>query len=120
VHPYLGSLSIRVVDYTWSITSRQGGYCSFSINYVKAGRGAPVFAANTADAVAAAATQCLAQTTAQFVADFSVSGQPEFVRNSALDQLNTATRAIRKINGKINAAVDQVEDISSDIDDLGN
>jgi prophage DNA circulation protein len=120
VHPYLGSLSIRVVDYSWSITSRQGGYCSFNINYVKAGRGAPVFSANTADALVDAATQCLAQTTAQFVANFNTSGQPEFVRNSALDQLNTATDAIRKINGKINAAVAQVEDISSDIDDLGN
>lgn len=120
VHPYLGSLSIRIISHEWNISSRRGGFCEFTIQYIKAGRGAPVFAASTADAVIEAADTVDASTSAAFVEKFTVSGQPEFVRNAALEQLDNAIETLYTINGKIGGIVNQVSDVAADIDEIGN
>ncbi len=38
IHPYLGALSVSVDGYSLKETTREGGYCTFSISFVEAGQ----------------------------------------------------------------------------------
>lgn len=38
IHPYLGELSVSVEGYSLKETTREGGYCTFSISFVEAGQ----------------------------------------------------------------------------------
>ena len=38
IHPYLGELSVSVAGYSLKETTREGGYCTFSISFVEAGQ----------------------------------------------------------------------------------
>lgn len=38
IHPYLGELSVSVDGYSLKETTREGGYCTFSISFVEAGQ----------------------------------------------------------------------------------
>lgn len=119
VHPHYGSLSVRVAEIDTTITTRRGGYCSISFNYVLAGRGAPVFSPSTANAVIEAAAVCQANNNAAFQQNFTVTGQPEFVRNIVVDQINNLVSKIRAVLGKINAIKAQVEAVAQAIDEFG-
>lgn len=54
VHPYLGEMSVCVDDFRLRESTREGGYCSFSITFVESGANTSPFAtANTAAATQA-------------------------------------------------------------------
>ena len=118
VHPYTGTQMIQVQSYDWTISSRQGGYCQFSISYVLAGKRPAPAAASTAADLTAAATTAEALNTETFAEQFSVDSQPEFVTESATSFLEDAFTALNSINGAIAAELNQVEDLANDIDAL--
>lgn len=121
VHPYLGTLMIQVQDFDWTISTRQGGYCEFNIQYVRAGKITPntpitVTSGKLSDAIKVAAVK--SQDT--FAKNFSVSdGTAAFVEKSALDQLNDVTDSLRSLNGQITGALQPISNVANGIDDFG-
>ncbi|MFK4751437.1 DNA circularization protein [Oceanobacter antarcticus] len=118
VHPYTGTQMIQVQSYDWTISSRQGGYCQFSISYVLAGKRQAPATVSTASALAAAATAAQAQTETAFSDTFDCAGQPAFVVESSTSFLESAFDSLNAINGSIAAELNQIEDIANDIDSL--
>ncbi|WP_028294291.1 DNA circularization protein [Oceanobacter kriegii] len=118
VHPYTGTQMIQVQSYDWTISSRQGGYCQFSISYVLAGKRPAPAAASTAADLTAAATAAEALNAQTFAESFSLDSQPEFVTESATNMLEDAFTALNSINGAIEAELNQITDIANDINAL--
>lgn len=122
VHPYLGTLMIQVQDFDWTISTRQGGYCEFNIQYVRAGKITPhkpiaITSNKLSDAVKTASEK--SQDT--FAKNFSVNdGTAAFVEESALDKLNHATDSLRSLNGQISGALQPISNVANGIDDFGH
>lgn len=110
-HPYRGLLKVKLHG-KYSVTERdtEGGMAVFEFTLVEAGGGFPqVFIATPAKVTAQAANA------ASVVADktkFSLVGAIQDVVNSALAGMNKATSGLRKVNGKIGAALSTVDDVS--------
>jgi prophage DNA circulation protein len=121
VHPYLGTLNIQVQDFDWTISTRQGGYCEFNIQYVRAGKITPhkpiaITSNKLSDAVKTATTK----SEDTFAKNFSVSdGTAAFVEESALDKLNSVTDSLRSLNGQISGALQPISNVANGIDDFG-
>jgi prophage DNA circulation protein len=120
VHPHLGTQSVRITGYTWSLSTRQGGYVRIDIRYVKAARRRPAPVVNSASILAQAAAAASATAQTAFSERFSVSGASDAVTNSATDILGDAISAMRTVNGRINAGVAELQGVASDIDTLAS
>lgn len=119
VHPHDGTMSVRITNYTWNISTRQGGFCRFDLRFVKESRRRPPAASNTAAALAAAAADTSAVAQAAFVEKFDVTGA-DAVSLSATDILGDALSALRTVNGRVNAQVAALQGVAADIDAIGN
>lgn len=117
-HPYRGSQLIQVQDYEWTISSRRGGFCQFTIRYVTAGKRQAPATVSTGSALVAAATAAQAQTETAFSDTFDCAGQPAFVVESSTSFLESAFDSLNDINGSIAAELNEIEDIANDIDSL--
>lgn len=116
VHPYLGTLQIQVVDVDWVISSKKGGYCQFTVEYVRAGkRKYPTAASANTKAVERAADDAVAALKNQFEKSFSVDKAPEFVKQSAVSHLQEATDFLQKLNGSIVSKTQFLTDLSTQI-----
>ncbi|MDP2548478.1 DNA circularization protein [Oceanobacter sp. 4_MG-2023] len=117
-HPYRGSQLIQVQDYEWTISSRRGGFCQFTIRYVTAGKRQAPATVSTGSALVAAATAAQAQTETAFSNTFDCAGQPAFVVESSTSFLESAFDSLNAINGSIAAELNQIEDIAIGIEGL--
>ncbi len=117
-HPYSGSQLVQIQDYEWTISSRRGGFCQFTIRYVTAGKRQAPATVSTGSALTTAATAAQAQTETAFSNTFECSGQPAFVVESSTSFLESAFDSLNAINGSIAAELNQIEDIANDIDAL--
>lgn len=120
IHPHDGTMSVRITNYTWNISTRQGGFCRFDLRFVKESRRRPPAASNTAAALAVAAADTSAVAQTAFVEKFSVAGSADAVNQSATDILGDALSAMRRVNGKVNAQVAAIQGVAADIDAIGN
>lgn len=121
VHPYLGTLMIQVQDFDWTISTRQGGYCEFNIQYVRAGKiTPPTSAANKGKALKDKTTSAETAVESGFVNNFSVDDTAAFVEESALEKMDSFVDDIRAINGRIAGALQPISTVAAIIDDFGN
>lgn len=108
-HPYRGLLRVKLLgDYTVTESDTQGGMATFDFTLVEAGGGFPtVFVATPAKvtALAASASSVVAEKT-----KFDLLGAIQDVVNSVLNTFGKATSGMRKVNGKIGAALSLVDD----------
>lgn len=120
VHSYLGTFQIQVMDYDWTITTRQGGYCEFTVQYVRAGKQVfPTTRVTSAAALSNAVTTASTSTQTAFAKKFSVDGTAAFVQKSALDKLTDASNSLRSLNGQITGALQPISNVANGIDDFG-
>lgn len=119
VHPYLGTLKVQVTDYDWSISTRQGGYCKVTINYVPAGkREYPLASAANAQALSTASANASRALQSAFVEAFAVVGMPAWVSDAALDQLTDVVDLLKSVNGMISNALQPLSDAADQIEQL--
>lgn len=120
VHPHDGTMSVRITNYTWNISTRQGGFCRFDLRFVKESRRRPSAVTNTAAVLATASADTAAVAQVAFVEKFSVAGSADAVSQSAIDILGDAVSAMRRVNGKVNAQVAAIQGVAADIDAIGS
>ncbi len=98
VHPYLGALDVQMGEYTWTISSKQGGYCKITIEYSRAGtRQFPADQQQNGKQLLDCCNAAKAHFNNDFSNVFSVLGYPAFVLQSALDQLTDMTSFIESL-----------------------
>lgn len=110
-HPYRGLLRVKLHGkYTVTESDSQGGMATFDFTLVEAGGGFPQVYIATAAKVAAIAGD-LAEVAAKKT-KFSLVGAIQDVVQSVLGAFGKATSGMRKVNGKIGAALSLVDDVS--------
>ncbi len=121
VHPYLGTLQIQVQDFDWTISTRQGGYCEFNIQYVRAGKITPPTSSNNTGKALQDNTATSENAAKDgFINRYSVDDTAAFVEESALEKMNDLVSSIRAINGQIAGALQPISTVAAIIDDFGN
>ncbi|KJZ09423.1 hypothetical protein TW85_22000 [Marinomonas sp. S3726] len=121
VHPYLGTLNIQVQDFDWSITTRRGGYCEFTIQYIRAGKiTPPTSTSNKAKQLTDASVAVNTAIENSFVSSFTVDDTAAFVEESALEKLDGFVDSIRAINGQIAGYLEPIDTVAAIVDDFGN
>lgn len=89
VHPWLGALQVSVGDVTVSHNLRDGGVCRFQIAFVEAGELSFPASSESLGAQSLLAADSLQEVAeADFAANFTVTGLPSFVAESAIGDLN--------------------------------
>lgn len=119
-HPYRGTQKVQIQEYSWEVTSRRGGYCSFNITYITAGKRTPPTDVSTQQQLLKAVTVAEQQTATGFIDQFECTGQPAFVVDNSLSLLEQGFDELNAINGAISAELNQLEDIANDINALSN
>jgi prophage DNA circulation protein len=121
VHPYKGTLSIQITEWSWSIFTTRGGYCQFTIQYVTEDAGLRIGAvsANTATLLDNALAASAGEVNGDLEKGLDSSG-PAHIAAQVKSQLGNAISALRSINGQIAAAMQPLADLANDIDTLGN
>jgi prophage DNA circulation protein len=116
VHPWLGTRRVAVDEYRRRETTREGGYVKFSITFVEAGQAAePDAATDTAWVVDQQADAAQAACLADLPRNFSVAGLSEWVRISALGQLQTVLDDMESIADLAAMPVALAEEVMSDM-----
>lgn len=121
VHPYFGLLNVSVEgDCRCTETANKGGKAVISVPVVETGNKTfPTQVVDTrAQAIASVDAARVAQALA-FAKTFDVGGQPEFVQNSAIADLNKGLTALRGINGQLSALQTPINQTTAAIDDIG-
>lgn len=127
VHPHFGTLNVQITEYDWVMSTRQGGYCEFNIQYVLVGkREYPTSTdsettSNLADAIAEALSKILDELTNTF----NLDDMPEFVKESAEELVQTAAESIQTLNDEISGYSESntstiADDIENFIDDISS
>lgn len=121
VHPYKGTLSIQITEWSWSISTTKGGYCQFNIQYVTedAGLRTGVVSNNTAAQLDNTLTAAAVEVNGDLEKGLDSSG-PAHIADQVKSQLGNAISTLRSINGQIAAAMQPLDDLANDIDALGN
>ena len=89
IHPYLGALDVQMAEYSWTISSKQGGYCKITVAYTRAGqRKFPVDKQQNSQQLLGCCDVANTALQNDFATQFSILSQPAFVLQGALDQLN--------------------------------
>lgn len=106
IHPYLGSMYIQVKDFSWTISTRKGGYCQIDLNYVRAGkRQYPVAKLTSKHQLEQSCDSGKAAIMKDFEAVFKLQRQAQFVQDAATRQLNRLTTAVRTAGEQVQAVV---------------
>lgn len=112
IHPYLGTKSVQVFDFSVSETASEGRIARFQIKFVEAGE--PKFPAESTDAFEQAnsiADQILATTGGFFSSVFDVSG-PARVLESAQDVVNQTSDVVLGIAKQAGDAAQGIADVA--------
>lgn len=107
IHPYLGTLRVHINNYEWAITTRQGGYVQFNLDYVLDGKRKFPLSGNTnAQQLQSACDNCLEIATNTYTERFSVTSQPAFVQDAALTQITNALAAMQDLSSQFGSLLD--------------
>jgi prophage DNA circulation protein len=107
IHPYLGTLRVHINNYEWAITTRQGGYVQFNVDYVLDGkRKFPLSGNANAQQLQSACDNCLEIATNTYTERFSVTSQPAFVQDAALTQMTSALAAMQDLSSQFGSLLD--------------
>lgn len=102
VHPYLGTLMIQVTDYDWTISTQRGGYCQFTLQYVRAGAlSFPVASSNSANELSKKIDKASKTVQKDFVKSFSVDKTSSFVEDAARELLQDGATLLSNLNGQV-------------------
>lgn len=103
IHPYLGELTVSVVNATGpSESTREGGMARFTITVIESGeRLFPSAETATRDASTAAAAACTQAVAVDFSTGFAVGGQPAFVRQNAAARVDAFSARLRTLTAQI-------------------
>lgn len=116
VHPWLGTRRVAVDEYRRRETTREGGFVKFSITFVEAGQAAePDTITDTAWAVDQQADAALDACLADLPKHFSVAGLSEWVRISALNQLQGVVSDLESVADLAAMPVALAEELMSDM-----
>jgi prophage DNA circulation protein len=117
-HPYKGERKVRISGpVNISETSANGGMASFTLNLVEGGEDEEVFAIDdTAARVANAADHTLAELAAGTKLD--ILGAIGDVIQAAINAINDASSALRRVRGKIAAKMNMIESLTQSIADF--
>lgn len=119
VHPYLGTLMIQVTDYDWTISTQRGGYCQFTLQYVRAGKlSFPVSSSNSANELSKKIDKASKTVQADFVKTFSIDKTSSFVEDAARDVLQEGATLLRSLNGQVAGYLKPLSKVAGDIDDF--
>ncbi|SIS87815.1 DNA circularization protein [Neptunomonas antarctica] len=119
VHPYLGTLRVQIQQYSWTITTRRGGFCQIDIEYLRAGqRQYPIAMAANAHALNSAAEAASVAVQDEFAAEFSVEGLQQSVLDAATDQLASVTDTLGSINGRISSLMQPLDTLVTQINEF--
>ncbi len=122
VHPYLGEMTVSVVDARGPRESTaEGGMARFSITVVESGElRFPTAEPNTAEAAQTKADIAQATSTDSFVQNFDVDQAPSFVADSAAerirdfaDRIDSLVTQITTLPGAIPELIDAVRSLSA-------
>ena len=117
IHPHLGTLRVHVDDFNWVLSTKEGGFVRFNINYVLDGkRKYPQSTNANAQQLQNACNDCSSAVQTAFADQFSVDNKPAFVQDAALSQINTAINALNTLA----TVQDQAEALSSNLTGLMN
>ncbi|MEE9357463.1 DNA circularization protein [Candidatus Vondammii sp. HM_W22] len=95
VHPFMGTLRVAVRNARKRESTRDGGMAKFTITFVESGENTrPDAVIDTRQVIDAKADVAIVAASADFAKSFSTDDVPEFVRNGALVDLNSATDSI--------------------------
>lgn len=112
-HPYLGEMQATCTACRVQETTREGGMCRFSLEFVEAGDAALVLrAAQTSSAAVARRDEALIAAQGAFTARHKVAGQPEFVAAAAQGQLGKALDTMRSAAGQVRAVAGKVAQLA--------
>ena len=107
IHPYLGTLRVHIKNYEWAITTRQGGYVQFNLDYVLDGkRKFPQSGNANAQQLQSACDSCSEAVQSTFSEQFTVDGQPAFVEDAALSQMTDALSAMQSMSSQFGSLMD--------------
>ncbi|MEJ1358352.1 MAG: DNA circularization N-terminal domain-containing protein [Candidatus Sedimenticola sp. (ex Thyasira tokunagai)] len=115
VHPFMGTMRVAVRKARKRESTRDGGMAKFTITFVESGENTrPDAVIDTSQVVDAKADEAIAAIAEDFTKSFSTDNVPEFVRNGALDDLNSA---IDSIDNAI-ASIPGMEELGLDLSTL--
>jgi len=122
VHPHLGKMPIQVMEYDWTISTRQGGYCEFNIQYVRTGKRVyPTAVSESVNILQVATKKAEEAAKIELSNTFDIDNTPAFVKSAALQQMNTAIDSLSSLNEKIGGYVESVSSsVADDIDSFAN
>lgn len=107
IHPYLGTLRVHIKNYEWAITTRQGGYVQFNLDYVLDGkRKFPQSENANAQQLQSACDNCTEAVQQTYAEQFTVAGQPAFVEDAALTQMTDALSAMQSMSSQFGSILD--------------
>ncbi len=119
VHPQYRRLRVQVLSARPNHSSREGGMCRFSIQFVEAGKNQfPHQKTDTVSGVAQAAGKTI--TVLEETTELTVLQKASFVMETACDWTNEGVDSLRSINGKIAAFTQPLDDIASGLDSIGD
>lgn len=115
IHPYLGTLRIQIKTYEWTISTRQGGYVQFNIEYVQAGKKKyPASGSANTQRLKTASDNASIAAQRSFSDRFSIAGKPAFIQDAASNQFANAFDVL----GPTNNLSDPINDLSTDLNHL--
>jgi len=117
VHPYLGTLMIQVTDYDWTISTQRGGYCQFTVQYVRAGALSFPVSISSASVLAKAIDQASQTVQADFAKTFSVDKNASFVEDAARDLLQQGATLLSHLNGQMMGLLTPLSQVESKVAD---
>ncbi|MEJ1411078.1 MAG: DNA circularization N-terminal domain-containing protein [Candidatus Sedimenticola sp. (ex Thyasira tokunagai)] len=95
VHPFMGTMRVSVRNARKRESTRDGGMARFTIIFVESGENTrPDAVIDTRQVIDTKADEAIATVAEDFAKSFSTEDVPEFVRNGALDDLNSAIDSI--------------------------
>ncbi len=119
VHPYYGRRTVAADTYRTSESTRDGGFCKFSIEFkgTSAEPAQPAAAVDQAEAVTTSASTAKTVIGAQFTAAFSTL---TVLRASATAALQSASRAVNSLLDVHAMATQTVADLKRQVDNLAS
>lgn len=118
VHPHVGTVNIQIHDYDYRITTREGGFTRFNIEYYLAGKPVPAAVNNTAQVLKEKSAAVSVAVAKQFSGSFTVEQKPSRVIENSENTLLDAFDALNKINGEVSAVLNDIDSVRSDINNL--
>lgn len=123
VHPYLGELTVSILEVKLRESTAEGGLARFTISFIESGEALfPSQSANTAGAVETAAAAAEEDALSAFHAEYAVNEKPEFVAEDsisivtdAMDAIEAATRSAGMASSDVAAIVSNVRKVSQGI-----